>query len=94
MNILCLLLFCAIFYPVSIEVDEEVYRDFPQLNLFSSALRKLVRRFFEERKGVNDNSRPVLAETKMVETAVEELRGGRERKEYDSGFGCFKLEEF
>ncbi|KAJ6433592.1 hypothetical protein OIU84_017312 [Salix udensis] len=75
MNILCLLLFCAIFYPVSIEVDEEVYRDFPQLKSFSSSLRKLVCCFFEERKGVNDNSRPVLAETKMVETAVEELRG-------------------
>ncbi|KAF9670648.1 hypothetical protein SADUNF_Sadunf13G0090700 [Salix dunnii] len=75
MNIVCLLLFCAIFYPVSIEVDEEVYRDFPQLKLFSSSLRKLVCCFFEERQGVKDNSRPVLAETKMVESAVEELRG-------------------
>ncbi|KAJ6693610.1 hypothetical protein OIU85_004392 [Salix viminalis] len=50
MNILCLLLFCAIFYPVSIEVDEEVYRDFPQLNSFSSALRKLVRCFSRSEK--------------------------------------------
>lgn len=74
MNTVCLLLFCAIFYPVSIELDEEVYRDFPQLKLFSSSLRKLVCCFFEEREGVKDNSRPVLVETKMVESAVEEFK--------------------
>ncbi|CAK7323571.1 unnamed protein product [Dovyalis caffra] len=74
MNIVCLLLFSALFYPVSIEVDEEVYRDFPQLKLLSSSLRKLVCCFFEERQGVRDNSRPVLVETKMVESAVEELK--------------------
>jgi len=74
MNTVCLLLFCAIFYPVSIELDEEVYRDFPQLKLLSSSLRKLVCCFFEERQGVKDNSRPVLVETKMVGSAVEEFK--------------------
>ncbi|KAB5512611.1 hypothetical protein DKX38_029639 [Salix brachista] len=46
--------FCA-----SYAVDEEVYRDFSQLKLFSPSLRKLVCCFFEERRGFKDNSRPV-----------------------------------
>ncbi|KAJ6855545.1 hypothetical protein NC651_040258 [Populus alba x Populus x berolinensis] len=74
MNIVCSLLFSAIFYPAPIEKDEEVYRDFSQLKLFSSSLRKLVCCFSEERRGFNDNSRPVLAETKMVGSAVEDFK--------------------
>jgi hypothetical protein len=74
MNTVCSLLFSAIFYPAPIEKDEEVYRDFSQLKLFPSSLRKLVCCFSEERRGFNDNSRPVLVETKMVGSAVEDFK--------------------
>lgn len=47
---------------------------FLSFKLFSPSLRKLVCCFFEEQRGFRDNSRPVLAETKMAGRAVEDFK--------------------
>lgn len=71
-----MLLFSAVLYPVSKignNVNEEVYREFPRLKLFSVSLGKLVD-CCEFLKGNDDVTRPVLVENKVVEKAVLEIK--------------------
>ncbi|GLT77833.1 hypothetical protein SLA2020_493890 [Shorea laevis] len=75
-SVMGMLLFSAVLYPVSKignNVNEEVYREFPRLKLFSVSLGKLVD-CYEFLKGNDDVTRPVLVENKVVEKAVLEIK--------------------
>lgn len=79
------LIFSAVLYPVSnIGKEEEVYREFPQLKLFSVSLGRLVDCFL---KGKDDTRRQVLVENKVVEKAVldikEEVLKGKEARDQE-----------
>ncbi|XVE60799.1 hypothetical protein DITRI_Ditri05aG0156000 [Diplodiscus trichospermus] len=80
-SILCLLLFSTIFYPVAIEVDDQLYTNFAQLKLFSISVRNLVCSFNEGLEGIDKKwPKPVLVENKMVESTVFHIKNEASRR--------------
>lgn len=69
-----MLIFSALLYPIEITVNEEVYREFPQLKPLSLSLGRLVGCFWKKVEGVKAESGSVLKENQVIEKAVLDIK--------------------
>ncbi|XP_019451793.1 PREDICTED: uncharacterized protein LOC109353887 [Lupinus angustifolius] len=75
MAVISMLLFSVMFYPVSVEVDQKVFDQFPQLKSISTSLKNIVYVLSHRLHQIQDHSRPVLVEYKMTEKVVMHMKG-------------------
>ncbi|GAB4844824.1 hypothetical protein Ancab_038212 [Ancistrocladus abbreviatus] len=74
MTTISLLIFCSMLHPMPIKFDEEIYCKFPDYNVLSNAIQKLVSCFYEISKCVGEKGRVSLLERSMIEDAIEQFK--------------------